>query len=292
MQRAFIAGCGYVGIATARLFRDAGWKVTAWTRSGELADRDLAIDCRAVDLREREEVRRNSLPCNVVVHCASSGGGDAEEYRRVYRDGVTNLVAAFPEARILFTSSTSVYEQRDGSWVDENSEADPSSAKGKILRESEEIALASGGIVLRLGGIYGPGRSYLLRSVMDGTASISGEHHRYVNQIHRDDIALAIFFLAQQAGVAAPRIFNVVDDVPSPRREILSWLSTQLRKPLRNFPERIASKRGDSNKRVSNAKLRALGWSPRYPSYQQGFVQLVQSTAASSRAPKAFEGPR
>jgi nucleoside-diphosphate-sugar epimerase len=289
MQRALIAGCGYVGIATARLFHDAGWKVTAWTRSGEVADRDLAIDCRAVDLREREEVRRNSTLCNVVVHSASSGGGDAEEYRRLYRDGIANLVAAFPGARIIFTSSTSVYAQRDGSWVDENSEANPSSAKGKILREAEEIALASGGIALRLGGIYGPGRSYLLRSVMEGTASISGENDRYVNQIHRDDIALAIFFLAQQPSVAPPRIFNVVDDMPSPRREILSWLSTKLRKPLRDFPERIVNKRGDSNKRVSNAKLRALGWWPRYPSYQHGFVHLVPFTPGSSQSPKAFD---
>src|SRR5947209_1828150 len=118
MSRVLIAGCGYVGIATARLFRSEGWDVTAWTRSGELADRQLAhtITSCAVDLRQAQDVRQNRFECDVVVHCASSGGGDADDYRRVYRDGVQNLIADFPGARVIFTSSTSVYGQRDGSW--------------------------------------------------------------------------------------------------------------------------------------------------------------------------------
>src|SRR5205085_6200425 len=114
------------------------------------------FDLRAVDLRELEQVRQNSFPSDLVVHCASSRGGDADQYRRIYRDGVVNLLQSFPGARIVFTSSTSVYGQRDGSWVDENSPAEPGTAKGEILREAEEIVLAHDGIVLRLGGIYGP----------------------------------------------------------------------------------------------------------------------------------------
>ena len=134
MPDVLIAGCGYVGIATAKLFRAEGWSVTAWTRSGEIADRGLDIQRCAVDLRDRSDVEKNSFRCNVVVHCASSGGGDAHQYRRIYHDGVANLIACFPSARILFTSSTSVYPQSDGDWVDETSPAEPSSAKGKVLR--------------------------------------------------------------------------------------------------------------------------------------------------------------
>jgi nucleoside-diphosphate-sugar epimerase len=281
MLKILIAGCGYVGTATAKLFHQQGWTVTAWTRTGDIADHELPIAKRAVDLRQADDVRRNSFECDVVVHCASSGGGDAAEYRRIYRDGAANLAASFPRARLIFTSSTRVYEQRDGSWVDENSPAEPVSDKGKILREAEKAVLATGGIVLRLGGIYGPARSFLLQGVINGTASSSAD--RYVNQIHRDDIASAIFFLVQRPAIAPPRIFNVVDDMPVPRREILKWLSAQLRKPLSDLPNEDARSRGQSNKRVSNAKLRALGWSPVYPGYQEGFLRSVLSSGASSQ---------
>jgi nucleoside-diphosphate-sugar epimerase len=274
MPRVLIVGCGYIGTAAAKLFRDQGWDVTAWTHSGELADPDLFIARNAVDLRQLEEVRRNSFECDVVAHCASSRGGEASEYRRLYLDGVANLAATFPRARLIFTSSTSVYPQRDGNWVDENSPAEPTSEKGKILREAEEIVLRREGIVLRLAGIYGPGRSFLLQSVMNSTASIS-DAGRYVNQIHRDDVASAICLVAGTKLISPPRILNVVDNAPAPRREILIWLSLELGKPLSELPGPIQQKRGDSNKRVRNDRLRALGWFALFPTFKEGFQHSV-----------------
>jgi nucleoside-diphosphate-sugar epimerase len=278
MPSVLIAGCGYVGIAAARLFCENGWDVTGWTRSGAIgaiSDRDLPINPRAVDLGNEEGVRINRFQCDVVIHCASSGGGDVADYQSIYRDGAAHLVTCFPGARLLFTSSTSVYAQRDGSWVDGNSLAEPSSAKGRILREAEEIVLSSGGIVLRLAGIYGPGRSLLLQSVLNGSASISDGADRWVNQVHREDIASAIFLLAREEAKTSTRIFNVVDDLPAPRGEILSWLSATLGKPLSNSTEAVGRRRADTNKRVSNRKLRALGWSPRYRDYREGFLRSV-----------------
>jgi len=216
-----------------------------------------------------ETVRRNSFAADVVVHCASSG---ADSYLHVYRDGVANLAACFPNARIIFTSSTSVYPQRDGSSVTEESVAKPNSENAQILRQAEKIVLASEGIVLRVAGIYGPGRSFLLHSVMNRTAVIGD---RFVNQVHRDDVASAISFLAQSRAVDPPRIFNVVDDTPAPRAEILNWLSVRLGLPLSSSPPTARPKRGRSNKRVSNAKLRALGWVPAYPSYREGLDRSV-----------------
>jgi nucleoside-diphosphate-sugar epimerase len=275
MPCVLIAGCGYVGVATAKLFRTQEWNVTAWTRSGDIADRALIIPRCAVDFRDREEVQRNSFQCDLVIQCASSGGGDAAEYRRLYRDGAANLVTCFPQSRIFFISSTSVYAQKEGAWVDEDSFAEPTSAKGKILREAENIVLDAKGIVLRLAGIYGPGRSFLLQSVLTGTASGADTADRYVNQIHRDDAASAIFFLARQDGVPPPRIFNVVDNSPAPRSEVLHWLSAKTGRPLSDSTGTIGHRRADSNKRVSNAKLRALGWLPQYPSYKEGFLRSV-----------------
>ena len=271
MPRVLIAGCGYVGSAAAKLFAAEHWEVIGWTRSEQSAGRTRgrAISFSAVDITDLETVRRNSFPADVVVHCASSG---ADSYLHVYRDGVANLAACFPNARIIFTSSTSVYPQRDGRPVTEDSPAEPASANAQILRQAEKIILDHDGIVLRVAGIYGPGRSFLLRSVMNGTSVIS-DH--FVNQVHRDDVASAISFLARYRAVDPPRIFNVVDDTPAPRSEILNWLSTRVGLPLSSSPATAAPKRGHSHKRVGNAKLRALGWVPAYPSYREGFDRSV-----------------
>ena len=108
---------------------------------------------------------------DAIVHCAASGrgaGDRAGRYRAVYLEGSQNLLTVFPSAHLLFTSSTSVYAQTDGDLVDECSPAEPSAETGKILRESEELALGGGGTVVRLAGIYGPGRSFLLKRFLEG----------------------------------------------------------------------------------------------------------------------------
>jgi nucleoside-diphosphate-sugar epimerase len=268
MPSVLIAGCGYVGSVAARLFAEEGWEVIGWTRTKQSTG-ESTISLRTVDLTDVETVRRNAFAADVVVHCASSG---ADSYLHVYRDGAAHLASCFPNTRIIFTSSTSVYPQRDGSFVTEESAAEPDSDNGQILRQAEKIVLDRNGIVLRVAGIYGPGRSFLLRSVMNETALISD---RFVNQVHRDDVASAIFFLARSRAGDPPRIFNVVDDTPAPQSEILGWLSGRLGLPLSNSASSPEPKRGRSNKRVSNAKLRALGWVLAYPSYREGFDRSV-----------------
>jgi len=271
MPSVLIAGCGYVGSAAAKLFAEERWEVIGWTRSEQSAERTLesAISLCAVDITDLEAVRRNRFPADVVVHCSSSG---ADSYLHVYRDGAANLAACFPNARIIFTSSTSVYSQHDGSSVTEESAVEPDSENAQILGQAEKIVLTNDGIVLRVAGIYGPGRSFLLRSVMNGTAVSSD---RFVNQVHRDDVASAISLLARSRTVDPPRIFNVVDDTPAPRAEILDWLSTRVGLPLSSSPATATPKRSHSNKRVSNTKLRTLGWVPAYPSYREGFDRSV-----------------
>src|SRR5437762_6347861 len=108
---------------------------------------------------------------------------------------VRNLLDRFVETKMLFTSSTSVYAQRDGSWVTEESETKPARDTGRVLLETEKVMLDRGGTVARLSGIYGPGRSALLSKFLAGTAIIGLEKNRFVNQVHRDDIASALFLL-------------------------------------------------------------------------------------------------
>ncbi|MGZ5538510.1 MAG: NAD-dependent epimerase/dehydratase family protein [Chthoniobacterales bacterium] len=267
MPRILIAGCGYVGSAVADLFHHGGWQVEGWTASRETAG---PYPIRIVDLSNEEAVARAASNFDVIVQCASSRGGSADDYRRIYLEGARSLTSAVPQAQFLFTSSTSVYAQTDGEWVNEESAAEPQTETGRILRAAEELVLAHNGTVARLAGIYGPGRSALLKKFLAGEPMIERGQDRFINQAHRDDIAVALQLLVQRK---ARGIFNVTDNHPVPVRECYEWLAAHLQKPLPPVLETPRKrKRGNSNKRVSSAKLQALGWSPRYPTFQRAMT--------------------
>lgn len=268
--RVLIAGCGFLGEATARAFHHAGWEVTAITRSAESAA-SLAHEpysAAACDLTDRKALAEKDAwrEMDVIIHCASSGRGGADAYRAVYLEGARNLFEILAPRSLVFTSSTSVYAQNDAAWVDETSPALPEVETGRLLRETEEFVIDTGGIVARIAGIYGPGRSVLLRKFFAGEAVIEDGGERYLNQVHRDDVATALLALvtAEVRG-----IFNVVDDQPETQRAVYEWLATRFGCPLPPSAQRdSARKRGSTNKRVSSARLRALGWIPRYPSFR------------------------
>lgn len=281
MGRVLIAGCGYVGVATADLFHAAGWEVEGWTHSAksaaQLADKPYAT--RAVDIAAAEAVQAAAASFDAVIHCASSGGGGAGSYRHVYLEGARNLLAALRPSTLAYTSSTSVYAQTSGEWVDETSVAEPGHETGKILRETEDFVRQYGGCVARLAGIYGPGRSALLRKLVAGEARIEAGTERYLNQVHRDDIAMALLLLVTQSssGQLPPgAIVNIIDDQPMTERECYEWLATKLNRPVPPVASPAgARKRGASNKRVSNRKLHALGWTPEFPNFKIGMDDSV-----------------
>ena len=214
----------------------------------------------------------------MVVHCASSGRGGADAYRAVYRDGLEHLRDAFSPGRLIFTGSTSVYSQVDGGWVTEDSPAEPDRETGRVLLEAEKIALEAGGVVARLAGIYGPGRSVLLKKFLEGSAVLEAGGNRWINQIHRDDGARALLQLAQHEEAAG--IYNVCDDTPTTQREIYGWIADHLNRPLPpEGPADLNRKRGWTSKRIRNARLRSLGWSPRYPGYRDALGELVAAQA-------------
>ena len=284
MPRILIAGCGYVGQAVADLFHTAGWGVEGWTRSAQSAAtlRAKQYPIRKLDISQRARVTESAGMFDAVIHCASSRGGDAETYRRIYLDGARNLLERFPASKLLFTSSTSEYAQRDGSWVTEERETKPLRETSRIVLEAEGVVLNSGGIVARLAGIYGPGRSALLSKFLEGTAIIDSKNDRFVNQVHRDDIASALFLLLSREGPPAP-VYNVVDDQPILQSECYRWLAQRLNRPLPPIGKsKGPRKRGDSNKRVSNTKLRRLGWTPRYPTFADAMEESVLPSFALS----------
>jgi len=278
MPRILIAGCGYVGEATADLFHSAGWNVEGWVHSNESASRLSAkpYSIRAVDISQRGEVAKHGEEFDAVIHCASSGGGDTEAYREIYLNGARHLLETFPKANILFTSSTSVYAQRDGSWVTEESEAKPIRETSRLLLEVEKLILERGGTIARLAGIYGPQRSALLSKFLNRTATIDPNNDRFINQIHRDDIASALFLLLNREAPTSAQIYNLVDDQPILQSECYAWLSQRLNRPappIRKSEQ--PRKRGDTNKRVSNAKLHQLGWTPIYPTFRDAMDKSI-----------------
>jgi nucleoside-diphosphate-sugar epimerase len=289
MPRALIVGCGYVGEATADLLFARGWTVEGWTRSQysaqQLAKKPYRL--RAVDVSDAREVANCKTDFDFVVHCVSTRGGDADLYRQVYLHGAANLLASFAKSTIAFTSSTSVYAQRDGSWVTEESAAEPTQETSRILLETEKLVLARHGIVARVAGIYGPGRSALLRKFLSGKAVMDPEHDRFVNQVHRDDVASALVLLLDRSarrtrGIrrgeqsASGEIYNIVDNEPILQSECYHWLAQKVNRPLPpKAKSPSARKRGASNKRVSNAKLRALGWEPCYRNFAEAMEKSI-----------------
>ncbi|MEO0413602.1 MAG: NAD-dependent epimerase/dehydratase family protein [Verrucomicrobiota bacterium] len=260
-----IIGSGYLGSHLAELARTHGHIATLASRGG-------TGDVLSCDLGDADSVKGMTAhltePPDAIVHCASSSRGGTEAYQAVFEKGTENIVSAFPEVPILFTSSTSVYPQIDGCDIDETSPANPDRETGKMLRAGEETVLAAGGTVLRLAGIYGPQRSVYLKRIHDGSATIeSGDVSRWVNQIHRDDAANAILHLLDYPN-AAGEIYNVCDDAPMSQREVYLGLAARLDKPTPpEAPPNMNRKRAWTHKRVINQKLKSTGWTPTYPHF-------------------------
>ena len=266
-MKLLLIGHGYLGQAITREFRQHGWDVTTVALSGG----DGSVAC---DIGDPEAVKKLP-PADFIVHCAASGRGGADAYQHVYVGGCRNLAAAFPGTPLLFTSSTSVYAQTDGSIVTEDSPAIPDRETGSLLLEAERITLAAGGIVARLAGIYGPGRSVILKKFLGGEAVIEEDGRRFLNQIHRDDAARAIFHLATSG---ANGIFNVSDSTPLSQLACYEKLAEIFSRPLpASGPRDLNRKRGWTHKQVSNGKLRATGWLPDYPAFTAAAASVAKT---------------
>jgi nucleoside-diphosphate-sugar epimerase len=286
----FIFGCGYVGTAVARHWLAAGLRVGALTRNpakaahlrelgvGEVIEGDLDSDRWHGAIQGRYDG---------VLNCVSSAGGGLDGYRKSYLEGQRSVLKWAESQAIqcyLYTSSTSVYPQDGGSVVDESSDTGGAPPTGQIVRESEALLEAAPHLrrwyVLRLAGIYGPGRHYLLDQLQSGEGEIPGSGDYALNMIHLHDIVAAVD--AAFHSDAPSGIYNIADDAPATKAEVLAHLAEQLRLPAPRFNPAIVSERlrrrgGRMPHRfVSNAKAKAaFAWTPKYPSYREGYAGLI-----------------
>jgi len=289
-----LAGCGDLGTEAGLRFAASGHRVVGWRRSPEKLP--AVIEGVAADLT------RGSLPpipaeSSAVVVAIAADSPTEDAYRAAYVDGLAHVLDAVaasgaPVRRVLFVSSTAVYGDADGGWVDEATAPNPGGFSGRIIREAEELLsgrLDGTGIspvVLRLGGIYGPGRTRLIDQVRGGSATIPAAS-RFTNRIHRDDAAAAIVHLCTVAAEPAP-LYLGVDDEPAELGAVLRFLAGELGLP-EPTSESVASpeaagaagavgKAGSArggNKRVSNALLRDTGFRFEYPSYREGYRAIL-----------------
>ncbi len=273
-----VVGAGYLGGEIINRLLASGEQVFSWVRSEASVGRLLSagVFAEACEISSREVVviakQRLPEPPGVIICCVTTPHGAGEDaYVATYLQGARNLTAHFPGARVVFISSTSVYGQTNGETVDETSPTQPVAATSRVLLEAEHVVLEAGGTVARLAGLYGPNRSVLLCKFLEGTARIEDGGGRVLNQIHRDDAAAAIVLLAQ-APHSTQGIFNVVDDTPMTQREFYQRLADILGASMPpEGPRDPGKRRGWTSKRVSNAKLRALGWQPQATSWFTAF---------------------
>jgi nucleoside-diphosphate-sugar epimerase len=285
-KRVVVFGAGYVGSELARQAVAAGARVTALTRNEEKARAFSADGIEAVveDLAGDAWHSQIAGGADFVVNCVSGGGAGIEGYRRSYLDGMRSvtkwLTTKGGAGATVYTSSTSVYPQDGGVRVDETAPVDREGERPRVLVETEELLrglprAAGQRTVLRLAGIYGPGRHHLLEQVRSGEVAGRGDH--YLNLIHRDDICAAIWsaLLADQAD---GQIFNVADDGAAPKAEIVNWLAGKLGLPAPVFSGAPAAGRRavTPDRIIDNAKIkRVLGWRTRYPSFREGYAAIL-----------------
>lgn len=284
-RRVLILGCGYVGLELGRQLHSAGHTVFGLRRSpaGDESAQESGVIPLVGDLTRPETLAALPGPFNWVINTVSSSRGGADEYRAVYLEGMRNLLdwlRTRPPEALAYTSSTSVYGQVSGEWVDEEAPSEPGTETGHLLVETEQLVLEAArsgavpGRVLRVAGIYGPGRGHLFQQFLRGEARLQGDGARWINMIHRDDVAGAIVALLTRG--RAGEIYNAVDDEPVSQRGFLTWLAERLGRPLpptASAEETAGRKRGLTHKRVLNRKLRTeTDWVPYYPTFREGYA--------------------
>jgi nucleoside-diphosphate-sugar epimerase len=286
--RALILGCGYVGLPLGAELSKQGHEVYGVRRSAAVATELTAAGIKPLvaDIVNRDDLDKLPGPFDFVVNCVSSTQGGAAEYRRVYLEGTRNVIewlSKAPPKKFVYTSSTSVYGQTDGSLVKETSPTAPASETSKVLVETEQLLLAAvagrkvPAVILRVAGIYGPDRGHLFLKYLRNEAKIAGKGEGLINMIHRDDLVGAI--IATLKNGRAGEIYNAVDDEPVAQIHFFRWLSETLGKYMPPFATDIdngSRKRGLTNKKVSNRKLKMeLGYQFRYPTFRQGYTAEI-----------------
>ena len=264
-----IMGCGFLGRVVAGQWRDAGHRVTALTRSRVDELRALGIEAVVGDVTD-PALR---LPAaDTVVYAVGLDRSSGKSMREVYLGGLANVLGVLPAVRrFVYVSSTSVYGQTDGGWVDEASPAEPAEESGRVVLECERLLhdRRPDAIVLRFAGIYGPGR-VIRRAAVERGEPLAADPGGWLNLIHVADGARAVLAAADRGEPGST--YNVADDRPATRREFYTEMAALLGSPAPRFAPALER----SNRRVRNRRMRAeLGVELRFPDFRAGLRDAI-----------------
>lgn len=276
MANILVVGLGDVGYPVALALDELGHQVTGLKR--QLAQFSVPFPVMLADISQPASLQ--TLPTNfdLLLFIVSPGGRQAEAYQAVFYEGLKNLLAHFADAEqqpiCLMVSSTSVYAQNQGEWVDESSETRPLAATAQWLVAAEQLLYESNKkhCVVRFSGIYGPGRDWLIRRAAGGEA-IQRDPPSYTNRIHQQDCVAVLLFLANKllAGDQLQPCYLASDNDPAPLWDVMNWIAEQY-----HFPMPVAlnlAVDAPQNKRCSNRRLTDLGYQFQYASYRDGYLK-------------------
>ncbi|WP_458525100.1 SDR family oxidoreductase [Onishia taeanensis] len=276
-----IIGCGDIGTTLGKRLHEAGQRVVGVRRQAKKLE-GSGIEPLSLDIHGEGAVAE--LPdADTLVYVLSADRFDEDAYRAAYPAGLKAVLAEFagrkaPPRHVFFVSSTSVYAQREGEQVDEDSPIEPSGFSGQLMQEAEEALIAHElpGTVVRFSGIYGPGRDRLIRQAGEGRIAAANPP-MYSNRIHRDDCAGVLEHLIQRVLDDAPvePLYLATDCEPAPLHEVMTWLATKLKVESTEVIQSPLRRR--ASKRCNNARLLASGYVFRYPSYREGYAQVLEA---------------
>nr|WP_282103573.1 SDR family oxidoreductase [Halomonas getboli] len=275
-----ILGCGDIGTTLGQELKAAGHRVIGVRRD---ADKLAGSGLKGVsaDLGDAEALA--GLPdADILVYVVSADRFEEEAYRAAYPDGLKTVLAEFGGRKrvpkhVFFVSSTSVYAQQGGETVDEESPVEPTGFSGLLMREAEQALIEHElpGSVVRFSGIYGPGRDRLIRQVGEGRIA-AATPAMYSNRIHRDDCAgvLAHLIGLALAGESLHELYLASDCEPAPLHDVMAWLAKQLKVEATATIQSPLRRR--ASKRCDNARLIESGYRFRFPTFREGYLQVLR----------------
>lgn len=274
-SRVLIAGCGRIGTRLGLELASGGDTVWGLRRRDEPLPQPL-IALQA-DLGDPATLRGRLPDAGLVYYIATPDRRDDAGYHQAYVQGLAHLIDALPATgpaspRLVFVSSTAVYGQCHGEWVDEGSPTAPTDFSGRRLLEAETLLRHAPveAVSVRFGGIYGPGRERMIRRIRAGEPC-AAEPEPYTNRIHEDDCIGVLAHLGRLSKPAAR--YLAVDDAPCTECELMDWLAERLERP-RPPRARAEGARG-AGKRCRNDRLKASGYRLRYPTYREGYAAML-----------------
>ena len=280
-MQALVFGCGYLGRRVACGWRDAGFEVHAVTRSGERAEsfRDDRLQPVIADVTDPGSL--GDLPdAELVLYAVGRDRNSTRPPETLTLGGLRNVMSALAGSvrRFVYVSSSSVYGQSAGEWVDEDSACEPVRDNGRLCLEAEQLAREhDGAVVVRLTGLYGPGRLVARIDRLRAGEPLAGRPDAWLNLIHVDDAARAVVAIAERADDATTWL--VTDDRPVRRSDYFTRLAELIGAPPPSFDTTHESPRTSGlNKRCRNRALREqLGVELEFPTFDEGLPNAVGS---------------